>query len=145
MPYQRKYDFQPGTRASSSQVDEEFDNLMNAVNTLESDKANSLDVYVKTDYTNGTGWRKTPDGFIEQWGTITYNATNAGTWLGLYNYLFPISFTSGVEVINATLDCGGTNQYGQVGIGKYDNTKFHIYLKPETTGQFTINWRALGK
>jgi H-type lectin domain len=37
MPYQRKYDFQAGTVISSNQVDEEFDNLIGAVNTLESD------------------------------------------------------------------------------------------------------------
>lgn len=35
MPIQRKYDFQPGTKVSSSQVDEEFDQLVNAANTLE--------------------------------------------------------------------------------------------------------------
>lgn len=35
MPYQRKYDFQAGTRISSSQVDEEFDQLIEAANNNE--------------------------------------------------------------------------------------------------------------
>lgn len=35
MPYQRKYDFQPGTSISSNQVDEEFDQLIGGLNTLE--------------------------------------------------------------------------------------------------------------
>lgn len=37
MPYQRLYDFQPGTTISSSQVDDEFNQLINAANTLEAD------------------------------------------------------------------------------------------------------------
>ncbi|MFC8561413.1 hypothetical protein [Peribacillus frigoritolerans] len=35
MTYLRKYDFQPGTRISSSQVDEEFNQLIKAANDLE--------------------------------------------------------------------------------------------------------------
>lgn len=35
MPIQRKYDFQPGTRISSGQIDEEFDQLINAHNQTE--------------------------------------------------------------------------------------------------------------
>lgn len=35
MPYQRKYDFQPGTKISSNQVDEEFNNLIKAANDVE--------------------------------------------------------------------------------------------------------------
>jgi hypothetical protein len=38
MPYQRKYDFKPNTRASSSQMDEELNQLIGAVNTLENSK-----------------------------------------------------------------------------------------------------------
>lgn len=44
MPYQRKYDFRPGTPISSNQVDEEFDNLINAVNTLETEKPGPQEV-----------------------------------------------------------------------------------------------------
>jgi hypothetical protein len=37
MSYQRKYDFQAGTRISSNQVDEEFNQLIAAVNQIQSD------------------------------------------------------------------------------------------------------------
>jgi hypothetical protein len=37
MTYSRKYNFQPGTKISSNQVDEEFDNVIAAANELEAD------------------------------------------------------------------------------------------------------------
>jgi Pectate lyase superfamily protein len=37
LPYSRLYDFQPGTTISSSQIDNEFNNLVNAANNLEND------------------------------------------------------------------------------------------------------------
>lgn len=37
MPIQRKYDFKPGTKISSDQVDEEFNQLVSQVNQVESD------------------------------------------------------------------------------------------------------------
>lgn len=40
MPIQRKYDFKAGTRISSSQIDEEFDQLVNSANTLEEKTTN---------------------------------------------------------------------------------------------------------
>jgi hypothetical protein len=40
MTYSRKYNFQPGTKISSIQVDEELDNLIAAANELESDLNN---------------------------------------------------------------------------------------------------------
>lgn len=42
---QRKHDFQAGTRISSDQVDEEFNNLVNAVNQVESKTDNDLVPY----------------------------------------------------------------------------------------------------
>lgn len=36
MPIQRRYDFKPGTKISSDQVDEEFDQLIAQINTIES-------------------------------------------------------------------------------------------------------------
>jgi hypothetical protein len=47
MSYQRKYDFQAGTRISSNQVDEEFNQLIAAVNQIQSDD-NSKDVDLRS-------------------------------------------------------------------------------------------------
>lgn len=56
MPYQRKYDFIPGTKISSSQVDDEFNNLIDGVNTLESNIGNLTPADVgavsQTDFNN---------------------------------------------------------------------------------------------
>lgn len=47
MPIQRKYDFQPGMRISSDQVDEEFNQLIAQVNQIESDD-NEKDTALRT-------------------------------------------------------------------------------------------------
>ena len=47
MPWQRKYDFQSGTKISSNQVDEEFNQLIAAVNQVQSDD-NSKDVDLRS-------------------------------------------------------------------------------------------------
>lgn len=57
MPYQRLYDFQPGTKISSSQVDEEFDQLIVGLNDLEQTR------YTKTE---ADGKFETPSGAQEK-------------------------------------------------------------------------------
>lgn len=60
MTIQRKYDFQPGTRISSSQVDEEFNNLIVFANTLEEGVNNR---YTK-EQTDNTYAKKTQENWI---------------------------------------------------------------------------------
>jgi len=59
MSWQRKYDFQPGTKISSNQMDEEFNQLIAAVNQVQSDDATKdADVRSKAQMskiTNDTG------------------------------------------------------------------------------------------
>lgn len=62
MPWQRKYDFQSGTKISSNQMDEEFNQLIAAVNQVQTDD-NSKDTNLRskaqmTKITNDTGGLK---------------------------------------------------------------------------------------
>lgn len=62
MPIQRKYDFKPGTKISSDQVDEEFNQLISQINQVEDDD-NSKDADVRskaqmTKITSDTGSMK---------------------------------------------------------------------------------------
>lgn len=56
MTYVRKYDFQPGTRISSSQIDEEFNQLIKAANDLEASNA------LKAEKSQAQMYKITPDG-----------------------------------------------------------------------------------
>lgn len=49
MPYSRKHNFQPGTKISSDQVDEDFDNLITAVNEIEEETKNNRVPYQGAD------------------------------------------------------------------------------------------------
>ena len=55
MTYVRKYDFQPGTRISSSQIDEEFNQLIKAANDLD------VEVGLKADKSVAQMYKITPD------------------------------------------------------------------------------------
>jgi len=68
----------------------------------ESIDALDVEIALKTDqadFTNSlgvTGWRKTPDGLIEQWGVVT-GVTNAGAAV-----TFPMAFPTAVYILQAT-------------------------------------------
>jgi hypothetical protein len=61
MSWQRRYDFQSGTRISSNQVDEEFDQLIAAVNQIQSDDVSKdIDLRSKAQMTKLTTDLGTP-------------------------------------------------------------------------------------
>lgn len=80
-----------------------------------------------------TGWRKTPDGFIEQWGYVASGASGTIT--------FPTPFlVQCYNVVTQIVDSGANFQSLSVGIPT--TTGFSLYSEGTADGIF---WRAIGK
>jgi hypothetical protein len=140
MPWQRKYDFQSGTKISSSQVDEEFNQLIAAVNQVQTDdttKDTSLRAIAQlTKITNDTGAMKL---------SITNATKNLLTELvalgvGLHTF-YAVDGT--VNLPNGKSTRGIFHQtssgHGWVLAYDYDNKAYINYL---STGTW-LGWRRL--
>jgi hypothetical protein len=88
------------------------------------------------------GWRKLPDGTIEQWGYVDFTGLVANVW-ATKGITFPIAFPSQCfELVTDIYASSGS--YGQSNNGYYTKTGFTAYIKPETAGAATLIWRAIG-
>ena len=87
-----------------------------------------------------TGWRRTPDGLIEQWGVLTHGDINSTT---AFPMTFPIAFPNNAYVVTGN---SGSNQPCQVNIINVTKTGCTMWVTEAnqvfTTG--TVFWRALG-
>ena len=109
--------------------------------------------------TSSAGWRRAPDGFIEQWGTFTVSnftqPTPAGVTgtvqvQGAYALMFPVPFVSQVVEfhINPML-CQTAGVWPA--IGAYGSPSLlgvngaPIILTGSPGGSITCSWRAKGK
>lgn len=80
-----------------------------------------------------TGWRKTPDGFIEQWGYVAGGASGTIT--------FPTPFlVQCYNVVTQIVDPGAN--YQALSVGTPTTTGFPLYSEGTADGIF---WRAIGK
>lgn len=71
----------------------------NQVDTaLNSQYYDALIQSIRTLWSSGAGWRKSPDGLIEQWGLVTFPNTGTGPVSAVVN--FPIPFTTSVQTVN---------------------------------------------
>lgn len=80
-----------------------------------------------------TGWRKTPDGFIEQWGYVAGGASGTIT--------FPTPFLVQCYNVMTQLVDSGTN-FQALAVGMPTTTGFSLYSQGSAVGIF---WRAIGK
>ena len=96
-----------------------------------------------SDYTSGTNWRRTPDGYIEQWGT------SPSAVAGIVNVTFPIPFPNSCQTIQLTevtassVDSGGVLSWG-LSHDTITKTGFSAKANMSNTTE-SIRWRALGK
>ena len=80
-----------------------------------------------------TGWRKTPDGFIEQWGYVAGAASGTIT--------FPTPFlVQCYNVVTQIVDSGAN--YQSLAVGTPTTTGFTLHSEGTADGIF---WRAIGK
>ena len=101
------------------------------------------DAIRRADFTGNiaaTGWRRTPDGLIEQWGVLAHGDVTSTT---AFPIVFPIAFPGGVFVVNAN---SGSDQPCQVNI--IDVKKTGCTARVTEVNQIfatgTVFWRALG-
>jgi len=105
---------------------------------------NAAAFVLAADFTSGSNangyWRKTPDGFIEQWGETTANETNSPSSLN-----FPITFTD-LASINLQVTAQNPNTAAtagnKVGGKKVSITQFNVH---SDDGNQAVSWRAIGR
>ena len=89
-----------------------------------------------------TGWKKDPDGTIEQWGTVT-TASGSGS------VTFPIAFPTAVHTVLLTDNVAATPQATSIfGLGGAPTlTGFTVKAQTDAGASVadTANWRAWGK
>lgn len=93
-------------------------------------------------YSSGTGWRRTPDGFIEQWGVST--AANSS---GIATITFPIPFPNSCETLQLTEGTSLTSPRSGVlswGVDWGTLTKTGVSII-SSDGVETCRFRALGR
>ena len=87
-----------------------------------------------------TGWRRTPDGLIEQWGVLTHGDISSTT---AFPMKFPIAFPNNAYVVTGN---SGSNQPCQVNVINVTKTGCTMWVTEANqvvvTG--TVFWRALG-
>lgn len=88
------------------------------------------------------GWRKTPDGFIEQWGTLTINPLG-GSGIDT-QVVFPISFPS--AVLNVQLSYGlMTTQRITADLSLSKISLQGMTIRQHSDRGIVAQWRAIGK
>lgn len=104
--------------------------LVGAINEINANR------YKKTDWTSGVGWRKSPDGIIEQWGKTSVSGSLALT--------FPIPFTDLSTVgFQESLYTNGPPGDITISHGLITLSSFSLYSN--VGGSLTIEWKAIGK
>ncbi|UYF54574.1 phage tail protein [Citrobacter amalonaticus] len=93
-------------------------------------------------WVSGDGWRRTPDGYIEQWGTLLQDSNVTQT------LLFPIPFLNKVENIclTETTQSTSTSNVSAWGFNKDTLTLSSVTVinSKTNTGEW-LYWRAIGK
>lgn len=93
-------------------------------------------------WASGEGWRRTPDGYIEQWGTLSQDSNVTQT------LLFPIPFLNKVENIclTETTQSTSTGNVSAWGFNKDTLTLSSVTVinSKANTGEW-LYWRAIGK
>ena len=100
------------------------------------------DVVHLANFTSGVNWRRTPDGYIEQWG-VSPAAVN-----GTANITFPIPFPDSCQTIQLTeVTSSSTGSSGVIswGLSTETITKTGFSAKASVSTSESLNWRALGK
>lgn len=95
-----------------------------------------------SEWASGDGWRRTPDGYIEQWGTLLQDSNVTQT------LLFPIPFLNKVENIclTETTQSTSTSNVSAWGFNKDTLTLSSVTVinSKTNTGEW-LYWRAIGK
>lgn len=100
------------------------------------------DVVHLANFTSGVNWRRTPDGYIEQWG-VSPAAVN-----GTATVTFPIPFPDSCQTIQLTEVTSSTTGLSGViswGLSTDTITKTGFSAKASVSTSESLNWRALGK
>lgn len=100
------------------------------------------DVVHIADFTSGSGWRRTPDGYIEQWGTSPTAVEGVAT------VTFPIPFPNLCQTIQLTeITNSLTGSQGVIswGLSKDTITKTGFSAQASISTTEAMNWRALGR
>ena len=100
------------------------------------------DVVHLANFTSGVNWRRTPDGYIEQWG-VSPAAVN-----GTATVTFPIPFPNSCQTIQLTEVTSSTTGLSGViswGLSTDTITKTGFSAKASVSTSESLNWRALGK
>lgn len=100
------------------------------------------DVVHLANFTSGVNWRRTPDGYIEQWG-VSPAAVN-----GKATVTFPIPFPDSCQTIQLTEVTSSTTGLSGViswGLSTDTITKTGFSAKASMSTSESLNWRALGK
>ncbi|MDM2733980.1 hypothetical protein OGY35_01110, partial [Citrobacter sp. Ct235] len=95
-----------------------------------------------SEWASGDGWRRTPDGYIEQWGTLLQDSNVTQT------LLFPIPFLHKVEnlCLTETTQSTSTSNVSAWGFNKDTLTLSSVTVinSKTNTGEW-LYWRAIGK
>lgn len=100
------------------------------------------DVVHLANFTSGVNWRRTPDGYIEQWG-VSPAAVN-----GTATVTFPIPFPDSCQTIQLTEVTSSTTGLSGViswGLSTDTITKTGFSAKASVSTSESLNWRTLGK
>ncbi|ARF50051.1 gp53-like domain-containing protein [Pantoea stewartii] len=97
-------------------------------------------------WTGSSGWRKAPDGFIEQWGI-------SGSTTDSVNVTFPVPFTTGVYFVGEHDNGGGTNltlwQINSITLSSFQARNIGKVVKGDSAVEPSISanciWFARGK
>ena len=95
-----------------------------------------------SEWASGEGWRRTPDGYIEQWGTLLQNSNVTQT------LLFPIPFLHKVEnlCLTETTQSANANSVSAWGFNKDTLTLSSVtVINSNTNSGEWLYWRAIGK
>lgn len=101
-----------------------------------------VDVVHIANFTSGSGWRRTPDGYIEQWGTSPSAVSGAAT------VTFPIPFPNSCQTIQLTeITSSSVGTPGVISWGLSAETMTKTGFRAQASMSTTefVNWRALGK
>ncbi|PLR93186.1 gp53-like domain-containing protein [Bacillus sp. T33-2] len=89
-----------------------------------------------------SGWTKLPNGLILQWGFLDLTGLTANSWVSR-QINFPVTFPA--QCFNVFTDMyASAGAYGQANNGNALKHAFTAYVKPESAGNATVVWFAIG-